>query len=84
MTTGQADTRWSRWTPVADLERAAPLFAISTGQSDEEVAGGFRHLEELGLLQVRRGAGGQQFRVRTDAAARAIALLDDYAQARRN
>jgi hypothetical protein len=59
--------------------------AISTGQSDEELAGSLRHLRDLGLMQVRRDADGQQqFRVRTDHAARVLALLDDYAHASRN
>jgi hypothetical protein len=49
------------------------------------MAGSLRHLEHLGLMQVRRGQDGQQqFRVRTDHAARALALLDDFGQSRRN
>jgi hypothetical protein len=81
----QADAQWSPWTPMADLERAAPLFALSSGQSDEELAGSLRHLRDLGLMQVRCDAAGQQqFRVRTDAAGRTLALLDDHARTCRN
>jgi hypothetical protein len=70
---------------MADLERAAPLYAIATGQTAEEVTGSLRHLRDLGLMQVRCDtAGQQQFRVRTDYAARMLALLDDYACASRN
>jgi hypothetical protein len=67
-----ADAQWSPWTPVAQLKRASPLFALSTDQTEEEVAGSLRHLERLGLMQVPRGSGGrQECRVRTDDAARA-------------
>jgi hypothetical protein len=80
-----AGEEWSPWTPVADLERAAPWFAHITDQSGEEVVAGLCHLRDMGLMEVRRGRRGrQEFRVRMDDAARATALLDDQAHASRN
>jgi hypothetical protein len=66
----QAGVAWSAWTAVADLERAAPLFACVSGQTHDEVVASLCHLRDLGLMEVRRGRGGrQEFRVRTDSAA---------------
>jgi hypothetical protein len=56
---------------MAQLDRAAPSFALSTGQTAQEVAASLEHLQKLGLMQVRRSRRGQQqFRVRTDEVAR--------------
>jgi hypothetical protein len=43
------------------------------------------HLQELGLMQFGRDTDGHlYYRARMDQTARAIALLDDHAQCRRN
>jgi hypothetical protein len=77
--------RWSPWTPLRRLEHATPLFARLSGQTEQEVAQSFRHLERLALMEIRRGRGEQrQFRVRVDRAASIMALLNDAVQERKN
>ena len=74
--TEQAELQWTPWTR---LDEAAPLLAIGTDQTYDELAGSLEHLHQLGLMRFGRDeAGALHYQVRMDAAARAIALLDDY------
>ena len=80
--TQQAAVEWTDWTRLDD---AAPLLAIGTNQTYDELSGTLVHLQELGLMRFGRDeAGAMYYQVRTDHAARAMALLDDYACASRN
>jgi hypothetical protein len=80
--TQQATVDWTDWTR---LDEAAPLLAIGTAQSYDELSGTLVHLQELGLMQFGCDTEGRlYYRARMDREARAVALLDDHAQRRRN
>jgi hypothetical protein len=73
------------WTDWTRLDEAAPLLAMGTAQTYDELSGTLVHLQELGLMQFGCDTEGRLwYRARTDQAARAVALLDDHVQARRN
>jgi hypothetical protein len=78
----QAEAEWTPWTP---LDALGPLLRIGTGQTDDEVCDTLVHLEQLGLMEFAHdGDGHLLFRARMDDQARALALLDDHVQVRRN
>jgi hypothetical protein len=77
-----AQAEWTDWTR---LDEAAPLLAIGTDQSYDELSGTLVHLQDLGLMRFGRDeAGVMYYQVRTDQPALATAWLDDHLQARRN
>jgi hypothetical protein len=78
----QAECEWTPWTR---LDEAAPLLAIGTDQTYDELAGTLAHLQELGQMQFGHDTDGHLwYRTRMDHAARALALLDDHACTSRN
>jgi hypothetical protein len=77
-----AEPAWTHWVP---LDEAAPLLAIGTAQTYDELSGTLAHLQELGLMQFGCDTEGRLwYRARLDEAARAAAWLDDHAQLRKN
>jgi hypothetical protein len=71
-----AGEEWTEWT---SLDAGAPLLAIGTGQSYDELAGSLAHLQELGLMRFGQDEDGAMYhQVRADQAARMAALLDDH------
>ena len=77
-----AGAQWTEWTR---LDEAAPVLALGTAQSYDELAGSLAHLQELGLMRFGQDEDGTMyFQVRADQAARMAALLDDHAQVCRN
>jgi hypothetical protein len=67
------------------LDGLGSLLRIGTGQDDDEVCDTLVHLEQLGLMQFAYdGKGRLLYRAHTDDEGRALALLDDHVQARRN
>jgi hypothetical protein len=73
-----------QWTPWTLLDGLGPVLAIGTGQTDDEVCDTLVHLERLGLMQFAYDPERLLFRARMDDEARALALLDDHVQVRRN
>jgi hypothetical protein len=77
----QAEAQRTPWTLLDGL---GPLLRIGTGQTDDEMCDTLVHLEQLGLMQFAYDCKGHLlFRARMDDEARALALLDDYAQSAR-
>ena len=78
----QAEVQWTPWTRLGE---AAPLIAIGTAQTYDELCGTLVHLQHLNLMQFGRDTEGHLwYRVRMDDAARALALLDDHTRICRN
>jgi hypothetical protein len=74
-----------QWTPWLVLDDVARPMAAATDQTLDELGDTLLRLQHLRLLEFGQDATGALFfRCRADAPARARALLDDHARARRN
>ena len=77
-----AGATWTRW--LAFDEVAVPM-AVHTNQTLDELSDTLLHMHERRWLRFGRDeAGALYFQTRMDHEARALALLDDYAQLRKN